>query len=92
MHLPPLNPSLKGKNMQVKFFNTDMCKERIVSYDTYIHCQFTEIINESLDQDPSGKHLLKMFDPYLNAPSDGEQDSSSEDEERGHSLQLFTLP
>ena len=92
VHLPPLNPSLKGKNMRVKFFNTDMCEERIVSYDTYIHCQFTEIINESLDQDPSGKHLLKMFDPYLDAPSDGEQDSSSEDEERGRSLQLFTLP
>ena len=33
-----------------------------------------------------------MLDPYLNAPSDGEQDLSSEDEEKGCSPQLFTLP
>ena len=33
-----------------------------------------------------------MFDPYLDAPSDGEQDSSSEDEKKGHSPQLFTPP
>ena len=59
---------------------------------TYIHCQFTKIVNESLDQDPSGEHSSKMFNPYLNAPSNGEQDSSSEDEEKGHSLRLFTLP
>ena len=91
MHAPPLDPSLKGKNVWVKFFDTDMSKEKIVSYDTYIHCQFTEIVDKSLDQDPSGEHLTKMFNPYLDAPSNGEQDSSSE-EEKGHSLQLFTLP
>ena len=37
VHAPPLNPSLKGKNVQVKFFDTDMSEEEIVSYDTYIH-------------------------------------------------------
>ena len=92
VHSPPLNPSLKGKNMQVKFFNTDMSEEQIVSYKTYIHHQFMEIANESLDHDPSGEHLMTMFDPYLDAPSDKEQDSSSEDEEKGRSPQLFTLP
>ena len=33
-----------------------------------------------------------MFNPYLDAPSDGEQDSSLEDEEKGHSPRLFTPP
>ena len=50
------------------------------------------MIDESLTQDPSGEHLSKMFDPYLNAPSDGEQDLSSEDEEKGCSPWLFTPP
>ena len=27
VHVPPLDPSLKGKNMQVKFFNADMQEE-----------------------------------------------------------------
>ena len=43
VHVPPLNPSLKGKNVQVKFFDTDMSEEQIVSLDTYLHCQFMEI-------------------------------------------------
>ena len=80
--MAPLDPSLKGKNIQI-FDNTSKDK---VSHRTYIISQFTEILNESLDKDPSGSGLVKMFDPYLNAPSDGEQDSSSEDEEKGRSL------
>ena len=70
-----------------------MQEEQIVSYDTYIHCHFMEIANDLLDQDETGQKLVKVlknaskvnYDPYLNAPSDGEQDSSSEDEEMGHS-------
>ena len=91
MHSAPLDPSLKGKNVWVKFFDTDMSEERIVSYDTYIHHHFMEIGNDLLDQDLSGQKLLKVlenakkvdYNPYLDAPSDGEQDSSSEDEEKG---------
>ena len=41
---------------------------------------------DSLKIDPSGEHFKKMLDPYLDAPSSSEQDSSSEDEEKGHSL------
>ena len=71
-----------------------MSKERIVSYDTYIHRCFMEISNDLLDQDLSGQKLLEVlenakkvkYDPYLDAPSDGKQDSSLEDEEKGHSL------
>ena len=33
-----------------------------------------------------------MFNPYLDTPSNGEQDLSSEEEEKGCSLWLFTLP
>ena len=44
------------------------------------------LANELLDQDPSGSKLVEILDPYLNAPSNGEQDSSSEDEEMGCSL------
>ena len=98
VHAPPFNPSLKGKNVQVKFFDTDMSEERIVSYDTYIHHHFMEIGNNLLDQDPSEQKLLKVlknakkvkYNPYLDAPRDGEQDSSLEDEEMGCSPQLFT--
>ena len=94
VHVPPLDPSLKGKNVQVKFFDTDMSEEQNVSLDTYLHCHFMEIANDLLDQDPSGQKLVKVlnntkkvdtYDPYLDAPSDGEQDSSSEDEEEGQS-------
>ena len=61
VHVPPLNPSLKGKNERVKFFNADMQEERIVSYDTYLHCRFMEITNDLLEQ---GKSFLK----YLKTP------------------------
>ena len=37
VHLAPLDPSLKGKNVKVKFFNEDMSEEQIVSLNTYIH-------------------------------------------------------
>ena len=89
VHVLPLDPSLKGKNVQVNFFDADMQEEHIVSYDTYIHRHFTEITNDLLDQDKTGQKLFKVlenarkvdYDPYLDAPSDGEQDSSLEDEE-----------
>ena len=59
-----------------------------------------EIANNLLDQDETGQKLFEVlentkkvkYDPYLNAPSDGEQDSSLEDEEKGCSPQLFTPP
>ena len=41
-------------------------------------------------QDPSGESFKKAIDPYLNAPSDGEQYLS--DGEMGRSPQLFTPP
>ena len=41
-------------------------------------------------QDPSGKTFKRIIDLYLDAPSNGEQDSS--DEEMGCSLRLFTPP
>ena len=99
MHAPPLDPSLKGKNVQVKFFDTDMSEEWTVSLDTYIHHQFLMIANDLLDQNPSGSKLdeilngtkmVKDYNPYLDAPSDGEQDSS--DKEMGRSPRLFTPP
>ena len=46
--------------------------------------QFYQLLMDSYRQDPSGEHFKQIIDPYLNAPSDGEQDSSSEDK-RGHS-------
>ena len=46
---------------------------------------------DSYKQDPSGESFKQIIDPYLNAPSNGEQDSSSEDE-RGRSPWLVTLP
>ena len=81
VHVAPLDPSLKGKNILI-FYNMSGNK---VSLDTYIRSQFTEILNESLDKGPSGSGLAEILDPYLDAPSNGEQDSSSEDEEKGHS-------
>ena len=50
---------------------------------------FYQLLMECYKQDPSGKHFKQIIDLYLDAPSNGEQDSSSE-EERGRSLQLFT--
>ena len=93
VHVPPLDPSLKGKNVQVKFFDANMQEEHIVSYDTYIHHHFMEIANDLLDQDETGQKLFEVlkntkkvkYDPYLDAPSNGEQDSSLEDEEMGQS-------
>ena len=76
--MTPLDPSLKGKNIQI-FDNTSKDK---VSHHSYLVARFTEIINESLDQDLSGSGLVKMFNLFLNAPSDSEQDLS---EEEGHS-------
>ena len=87
--------------MWVKFFDADMQEEHIVSYDTYIHRCFMEIVNDLLDQDETEQKLFKVlenakkvnYDPYLNAPSNSEQDSSSEDEEmKGCSPRLFTPP
>ena len=46
---------------------------------------FFQLLMDSLEQDPSGKHFRRTYNPYLNAPSNGEQDSSSE-EEKGCSL------
>ena len=60
-----------------------------MSYDTYLHHQFIMIVNHLLDQDPSGAALAAAFDPFLDAPSDGEQDS---EEEEGWSPRLFTPP
>ena len=88
MHKAPLDSSLKGKNVQI--FN-NMLKDK-VSHQTYIISRFTEILNKSLGKDPSGSGLVEMFDPYLNAPSNGEQDSSSEDKEKVCSPRLFTPP
>ena len=86
MHKAPLDPSLKGKNVQI-FDN--MSKDK-VSHCTYLISQFTEILNKSLDKDASGSGLVEIFNPYLDAPSNGEQDSSLEDE-KGCSPRLFTL-
>ena len=52
---------------------------------------YYQLLIHSLEQDPSGEHFRRTYNPYLNAPSDGEQDSSSE-EEKGCSPQLFTPP
>ena len=60
VHAPPLNPSLNGKNVQVKFFDTDMSEEQTVSLNTCIHCQFMMIANDLLDQDPSGSKLIDV--------------------------------
>ena len=35
---------------------------------------FFQLLMDSLDQDPSGNHFRKMINPYLNAPSNSEQD------------------
>ena len=60
---------------------------------------YFQLLIDSLTQDPSGEHFRQMYspekqtyDPYLNASSNGKQDLSSDDEEMGCSLQLFTLP
>ena len=45
---------------------------------------FHNLLMVHYKQDPSGKSFKKAIDLYLDAPSDGEQDSS-DDEEMGHS-------
>ena len=53
--------------------------------------QFYQLLMDSYAQDQSGEHFKRtIIDLYLDAPSDGEQDSS--DEEMGRSPQLFTPP
>ena len=47
-----------------------------------------QLLMDCYKQDPSGKSFKKAIDPYLDAPSDSEQNSS--DEEMGRSPQLFT--
>ena len=51
---------------------------------------FYQLLMDFYKQDPSGRSFKKAFDLYLNAPSDGEQDSSNE--EMGCSPRLFTPP
>ena len=50
-----------------------------------------QLLMDCYKQDPSGETFNHIIDSYLDAPSDGEQDSSP-DEEMGRSLRLFTLP
>ena len=45
--------------------------------------QFYQLLMEFYKQAPSGESFKKAFDPYLDAPSNGEQDLS--DEEMGFS-------
>ena len=45
---------------------------------------FYNLLMVHYKQDPSGESFKKAIDLYLDAPSDGEQDSS-DDEEMGHS-------
>ena len=65
----------------------------------YPRAPYFWLLIDSLTQDPSGKHFRRTYgleqptyNPYLDSPSDGEQDSSSEDEEKGCSPLLFTPP
>ena len=51
---------------------------------------FYQLIMDFYNQDPSGKHFKWIINPYLTAPSNGEQDSS--DGEMGRSPRLFTPP
>ena len=116
VHAPPLNPSLKRKNIVV-FGDDKIPKEDMVSnpidaesretlfipdpQDCYNHndvkvnpkhprAQFYQLLMDCYEQDPSGESFKRIIDPYLNAPSNEEQDSSNE--EMGCSPQLFTLP
>ena len=52
---------------------------------------FHNLLMVHYKQDPSGKSFKRAINPYLNAPSDGEQDSS-DNKEMGCSLRLFTPP
>ena len=108
VHVAPLDPSLKGKNVVV-FSDAKIPRDEIVSNpvaengetlsipnpQAYNHndvkvnpkhpgAWFYQLLMDSYKQDPSGEHFKQTFDLYLDAPSDGEQDSSS-DEEMGRS-------
>ena len=94
MHQAPLDPSLKGKNVNV-FENPNLIAENgaplfidsvsgngpvnIKVNPAHPRARFYKLLIDSLDQDPSGKSFQAQFNPYLDAPSDGEQ--SSEEEE-----------
>ena len=42
--------------------------------------QFYQLLMDPYKQDPSGEHFKQIIDLYLDAPSNGEQDSSSDEE------------
>ena len=114
VHLAPLDPSLKGKNIiffaDVEIPNKEVShpldaesRETLFIPDLqgYNHnnvqvnpkhprALFYQLLMVCYKQDPSSKTFERIIDLYLNAPSDGEQDSS--DEEMGRSPLLFTLP
>ena len=99
MHLAPLNPSLKGKNVII-FADAEISNEVGNPIDVesreslfipdpqgnYNHedvqvnlrhsrAQFYQLLMDSYAQDQSGKHFKRTVrNPYLDAPSDGEQD------------------
>ena len=102
VHLAPLDPSQKGKNIII--FTNDVsnpvdAESRetlfIPNLQGYNHdnvrinprhprAPFYDLLMVHYKQDPSGKSFKKAIDPYLNAPSNGEQDSS-DDKEMGRS-------
>ena len=114
VHMAPLDPSLKGKNVIV-FADTGIPDKEVSNpidaesgeslfipdLQGYNHdnvrinpkhprARVYQLLMDCYKQDPSGKSFKKAINLYLNAPSDGEQDSSNE--EMGCSLQLFTPP
>ena len=40
---------------------------------------YFQLLIDSLEQDPSGKHFRRTYDPYLDTPRNGEQNSSNEE-------------
>ena len=115
VHLAPLDPSQKGKNVKVfdeKPVGNPIAENGEMLFipdpQEYNHndvkvnpkhprAPYFWLLIDSLTQDPSGKHFRRTYGPeqptydlYLNAPSDGEQDSSNK--EMGRSLWLFTPP
>ena len=103
VHQAPLNPSLKGKNIKVfedpnpiakngaPLFINSVSRNGPVDIKVnpaHPRACFYKLLIDSLDQEPSGESFQAQFDPYLDAPSDGEQSS----EEEGRSPGLFTPP
>ena len=86
MHTAPLDPFLKGKNVKV-FSEPNPIAENgeLLFLDLVQNHNNTSNTNK----DPSGAIFAQMINPYLDAPSNGEQDLSDEE---GQSLQLFTPP